>query len=98
MRNKILDSASLAAWANAMRNDGRKVVLTNGCFDLLHAGHIRYLAGAKALGGVLIGLLEALVVGYISPTYRDAIVFGVLILILLVKPTGLLGASEREKV
>src|SRR5204863_8639083 len=55
-------------------------------------GGIGNLPGA-ALGGVLIGLLEALVVGYISPTYRDAIVFGVLILILLVKPTGLLGAS-----
>ncbi len=51
-----------------------------------------------ALGGLLIGLLEALVVGYISPTYRDAIVFGVLILILIVKPSGLLGKSEREKV
>ena len=60
-------------------------------------GGIGNLPGA-ALGGILIGLLEALVVGYVSPTYRDAIVFGVLILILLIKPTGLLGASEREKV
>ncbi len=60
-------------------------------------GGIGNLPGA-ALGGVLIGLLEALVVGYISPTYRDAIVFGVLIVILIVKPTGLLGSSEREKV
>jgi len=55
------------------------------------------LPGA-ALGGVLIGLLEALVVGYGNPTYRDPIVFGVLIVILIVKPTGLLGRSEREKV
>ncbi|MES2571966.1 MAG: branched-chain amino acid ABC transporter permease, partial [Verrucomicrobiota bacterium] len=60
-------------------------------------GGIGNLSGA-ALGGVLIGLVEALVVGYVSPTYRDSIVFGVLILILLVKPTGLLGSSEREKV
>lgn len=60
-------------------------------------GGIGNLPGA-ALGGVLIGLLEALVVGYISPTYRDPIVFGVLIVILLVKPTGLLGGTEREKV
>ena len=60
-------------------------------------GGIGNLPGA-ALGGVLIGVIEALVVGYISPTYRDAIVFGVLILILIFKPTGLLGASEREKV
>jgi len=60
-------------------------------------GGIGNLPGA-ALGGVLIGLLEALVVGYGNPTYRDPIVFGVLIAILLVKPTGLLGRSEREKV
>jgi branched-chain amino acid transport system permease protein len=60
-------------------------------------GGIGNLPGA-ALGGILIGLLEALVVGYGSPTYRDPIVFGVLILILIVKPTGLLGRSEREKV
>lgn len=65
-------------------------------------GGIGNLPGA-ALGGVLIGLLEALVVGYgdqigLSSTYRDSIVFGVLILILILKPTGLLGASEREKV
>ncbi len=60
-------------------------------------GGIGNIPGA-ALGGVLIGVLEALVVGYINPTYRDAIVFAVLILILLVKPSGLLGKSEREKV
>jgi len=60
-------------------------------------GCIGNLQGA-ALGGLLIGVVEALVVGYGNPTYRDPIVFGVLILILLVKPTGLLGASEREKV
>jgi branched-chain amino acid transport system permease protein len=60
-------------------------------------GGIGNLPGA-ALGGILIGLVEALVVGYVSPTYRDSIVFAVLILILIVKPNGLLGASEREKV
>jgi len=60
-------------------------------------GGIGNLQGA-ALGGLLIGVVEALVVGYGNPTYRDPIVFGVLIVILLVKPTGLLGASEREKV
>lgn len=60
-------------------------------------GGIGNIAGA-ALGGMLIGLLETFVVGYISPTYRDAIAFGILILILLFKPTGILGKKEIEKV
>jgi branched-chain amino acid transport system permease protein len=60
-------------------------------------GGIGSLPGA-VLGGVLIGLLEAFVVGYLSPTYRDPIVFGVLILILIFRPTGLLGSVHREKV
>jgi branched-chain amino acid transport system permease protein len=60
-------------------------------------GGIGNLPGA-VLGGALIGLLEALVVGYLSPTYRDPIVFGVLILILLFRPAGLLGRMEKEKV
>jgi branched-chain amino acid transport system permease protein len=60
-------------------------------------GGIGNIPGA-AVGGVLIGFLEALVVGYINPTYRDPIVFSVLIVILLLKPSGLLGKSEREKV
>lgn len=36
------------------RRQGKKIVLANGCFDILHAGHIRYLQGAKALGDVLV--------------------------------------------
>ena len=60
-------------------------------------GGIGNIPGA-AFGGVLIGILEALVVGYISPTYRDPIVFAVLIVVLLVRPSGLLGKPEREKV
>lgn len=60
-------------------------------------GGIGNIPGA-ALGGMIIGLLETFVTGYISPTYRDAIAFGILILILLVKPTGILGKKEIEKV
>jgi branched-chain amino acid transport system permease protein len=60
-------------------------------------GGIGNIAGA-ALGGLIIGTLETFVVGYISPTYRDAIAFGILILILLFRPTGLLGKKEVEKV
>ncbi|MBE2217056.1 MAG: branched-chain amino acid ABC transporter permease [Ignavibacteria bacterium] len=60
-------------------------------------GGIGNIPGA-ALGGMIIGLLETFVTGYISPTYRDAIAFGILILLLLFKPTGLLGKKETEKV
>jgi len=60
-------------------------------------GGIGNLPGA-ALGGIIIGVTETLVSGYISSTYRDAIAFAVLILILLVKPSGLLGKKEAEKV
>jgi branched-chain amino acid transport system permease protein len=60
-------------------------------------GGIGNLPGA-ALGGLIIGVTETLVSGYISSTYRDAIAFGVLILILLIKPSGLLGKKEVEKV
>ena len=60
-------------------------------------GGIGNLYGA-ALGGLIIGLLETLVTGYISPVYRDAISFAVLILILLFRPSGILGRHEAEKV
>jgi len=45
---------SLAAARRAWSASGLRVVLTNGCFDLLHVGHVRYLAAARALGDVLV--------------------------------------------
>jgi rfaE bifunctional protein nucleotidyltransferase chain/domain len=50
----ILDREQLVSAIGAARNDGLTVVLANGCFDLFHAGHIRYLAGAKGLGDILV--------------------------------------------
>ena len=60
-------------------------------------GGIGNIPGA-ALGGLLIGVLETLVGGSAFSTYRDAIAFAILILILLFKPSGLLGKSQVEKV
>jgi len=60
-------------------------------------GGIGNIPGA-ALGGVLLGLIETLVVACGGSTYRDAVAFGVLILILLVRPSGLLGRVQMEKV
>lgn len=50
----VPDPARLAALVEAHRRAGRRIVFTNGCFDLLHRGHVAYLGGAKALGDVLI--------------------------------------------
>lgn len=60
-------------------------------------GGIGNIPGA-AIGGLIIGILETMVVGYLSPMYRDAIAFAVLILILIFRPNGLFGKVEREKV
>ena len=43
-----------AAWAQQQRANGRRIVFTNGVFDLLHPGHVRYLTAARAFGDVLI--------------------------------------------
>ena len=50
------------------------------------------------IGGLLIGLAESLTKGYISSSLADAVVFGILIVVLLIKPTGLLGRKINEKV
>ena len=53
MSEKIVNPDRLAAIADSFRAQGRKLVLTNGCFDLLHVGHVRYLQAARALGDAL---------------------------------------------
>jgi len=50
------------------------------------------------LGGIILGLAEALGAGFISSGYRDAIAYGVLILVLIIKPTGIFGVKASEKV
>lgn len=52
--DKILDAASLPVWRERQRAEGRRVVVTNGCFDLLHAGHVSYLETARAQGDLLL--------------------------------------------
>jgi D-beta-D-heptose 7-phosphate kinase/D-beta-D-heptose 1-phosphate adenosyltransferase len=53
MTSKLKTTSELAQLAVAARLDGRRVVFTNGCFDLLHIGHTRYLQQARALGDLL---------------------------------------------
>ena len=50
----IRSLAGLKRIVEEERRKGKKIVFGNGCFDLLHVGHVRYLAGAKALGDILI--------------------------------------------
>ncbi len=96
--------AALAAVAGLM------VTLYYGVVDFF----IGFLAGVKAftaavlggigslpgamLGGLLIGLIEAFWSGYFSSEYKDVSVFGVLVLVLIFRPTGLLGRADVEKV
>jgi D-glycero-beta-D-manno-heptose 1-phosphate adenylyltransferase len=51
---KVLKPSALALTLDARRAQGRKIVFTNGCFDILHVGHARYLAEARALGDLLV--------------------------------------------
>lgn len=96
--------AALAAIAGVI------VTLYYGVIDF----YIGYIVGVKAftaavlggvgslpgamLGGFLIGLIEAFWSGYFSVEYKDVAVFGVLVLVLILRPTGLLGRPEVEKV
>ena len=50
----VLSRTELISRVAAERAAGKVIILTNGCFDLIHAGHIRYLNGAKELGGFLV--------------------------------------------
>jgi D-glycero-beta-D-manno-heptose 1-phosphate adenylyltransferase len=52
--NKIIDRETLHARVEEWRRAGERIILANGTFDLLHVGHVRYLQGAKALGGKLV--------------------------------------------
>lgn len=60
-------------------------------------GGIGSIPGA-VIGGFILGIAETLTKGFISSTYADAVVFGILIIILIVRPTGLLGKNVKEKV
>jgi D-beta-D-heptose 7-phosphate kinase/D-beta-D-heptose 1-phosphate adenosyltransferase len=53
-RRKVLSPESARRVVRRARREGRRVVFTNGCFDLLHPGHVRYLARARAAGDLLV--------------------------------------------
>jgi D-glycero-beta-D-manno-heptose 1-phosphate adenylyltransferase len=51
---EVLSQESLSSQIRSLQKDGKKVVFTNGCFDLLHVGHVRYLKAARELGDCLV--------------------------------------------
>jgi D-beta-D-heptose 7-phosphate kinase/D-beta-D-heptose 1-phosphate adenosyltransferase len=54
MRGNVVTAAQLAPILEQARAEGKRIVFTNGCFDLMHIGHVRYLEKAKTLGDVLV--------------------------------------------
>ncbi len=53
-RSKILTLETLSAWRERLRAEGKKLAVTNGCFDILHLGHVNYLAAARAQADALL--------------------------------------------
>jgi len=51
---RVVDRDELARCLEEPRSHGRSIVFTNGCFDLLHIGHVRYLAEARSYGDLLV--------------------------------------------
>ena len=54
METKILELNDLVQKVNALRRSGKRLVFTNGCFDILHVGHVRYLTAARSEGDFLV--------------------------------------------
>lgn len=53
-KNKIMTRAQLAAFVKKEKKAGKKIVFTNGCFDILHAGHVKSIEFAKSKGDILV--------------------------------------------
>lgn len=54
MNTKVIPRAEVASLGERLRGEGRRVAFANGCFELLHVGHVRFLQGARAEGDVLV--------------------------------------------
>ncbi len=54
IKNKIIEGEELVKWLDECRKNGKKIVFSNGCFDILHRGHVEYLSKAAAFGDVMV--------------------------------------------
>ena len=50
----VLDISQLSSIVDSLKQAGKRIVFTNGCFDIIHVGHVRYLKEARSLGDVLV--------------------------------------------
>ncbi len=57
--SKVLSQEALRKELDRLRDEGKKIAFTNGCFDILHVGHVRYLAGAKKTADILVLALNS---------------------------------------
>jgi D-beta-D-heptose 7-phosphate kinase/D-beta-D-heptose 1-phosphate adenosyltransferase len=74
MRSKILKLSDLVKVIEGLREAGKRIVFTNGCFDILHVGHVRYLAAARSKGDALVlGLNSDASVKSIKPDKRPIV-------------------------
>lgn len=74
MESKILKLSDLIQRLKNLRKSGKQIVFTNGCFDILHVGHVRYLAAARSEGDVLVvGLNSDASVKSIKPDNRPIV-------------------------
>ena len=74
MRSKILKLSDLVKTIEGLREAGKRIVFTNGCFDILHVGHVRYLAAARSKGDALVlGLNSDASVKSIKPDKRPIV-------------------------
>jgi len=98
----IIGSA-LAAAAGALIGPIFLIWPTMGLAPVLKSFVVVILGGmgnvpGASLGGYLIGITESIAIGFISPAYKDAIAFGILIMVLIIKPSGIFGRFIPEKV
>ena len=84
---KLINREDLPALLKELRADGKTIVTTNGCFDILHVGHVRYLQKTKTFADILIVCLnsrnkflcifmEMKLFSYIQPNNKNFLVFG----------------------
>ena len=59
VQDKIIDIRNIRGVIRDLKDQGKKIVFTNGCFDLIHVGHVRYLTEAKKFGDILVIGLNA---------------------------------------